>query len=134
MVTTKTKFDIIFDAAIGRYEEKTGIPLDTSLTGSLTTVADVQFYVQRENEKFSTFRQRHQKMYESLNKALTPIERLSHIAAASTSPGFPPAGACFGAVALLIKSAQDVADHYDRILELFEILYASFSINRWKCT
>ncbi|KAF2791190.1 hypothetical protein K505DRAFT_249535 [Melanomma pulvis-pyrius CBS 109.77] len=133
MTATKTKFDIIFDAAIGRYEEKTGVPLDKSLTASLTTVADVQSYVQRENEKFSAFRQRHQKIYDSLNKVLTPIERLGHIAAASTSPGFPPAGACFGAVTLLVKSSRDVADHYDRILELFEKLYVRCSINKWKC-
>jgi hypothetical protein len=50
---------------------------------------------------------------------------VSQIISAGTSAGFPPAGACLGAVSLLIKSAQDVSSHYDRILDVFEMLAVS---------
>ncbi|KAF2105684.1 hypothetical protein BDV96DRAFT_508985 [Lophiotrema nucula] len=125
MTTTRTRFEIIFDEAKIRYEKKTKKQLDANLVGTLTTVAEVKAYIEQENSKFVSFRAKNQRIYESLNAAFIPIERLSHVAGSGASVGFPPAGACFGAVAYLIKSAQDVAEHYDKIVQLFETVKVS---------
>ncbi|KAF2709128.1 hypothetical protein K504DRAFT_408621, partial [Pleomassaria siparia CBS 279.74] len=122
MAVARSKFELIFDKANIKYEQKTGQRLDITLLSSLTTISDVQRYVCHENERFTAFRKTNQRVYDSLDKALAPLERLSNIAGAASSVGFPATGACFGAAALMIKSAQDVAAHYDRIFDLFETL------------
>jgi len=88
----------------------------------MATVADMRSFIEQENSKFEIYRAQNDKIYDRLNKAFAPLERVSHIIAGGASAGFPPAGACLGAVALLIKSAQDVSAHYDRILDFFEML------------
>jgi hypothetical protein len=79
-------------------------------------------YVERQNGEFDVFREKNKYIFDKLNSAFSPIERMGQCVALGTSAGFPPAGACFGAVALVVKSAQDVSTHYDRILELFAIM------------
>jgi hypothetical protein len=122
MSLQQTKFYVIFEEGRKRYEKKSGHRLDITFSASLTTVADVRGYVERENDKFAAFRNKNRNVYERLTVAFTPIERISHVVAAASSTGFPPAGACLGAAALLIKSAQNVSAHYDRIIELFDVL------------
>jgi hypothetical protein len=122
MSQRQSKFDIVFAEGLRRHERKTGQRLDSSNFAKLATVADVRSYVEQENSKFATFRDQNSKIYERLTTAFTPIEKLGSIVAAGSSAGFPPAGACFGAVALLIKAAQNVSAHYDHIVELFDIL------------
>ncbi|KAF2829113.1 hypothetical protein CC86DRAFT_403770 [Ophiobolus disseminans] len=58
---------------------------------------------------------------------LATMSTVADIVAAGSSAGFPPAGACLGAVALLVKSAQDVSAHYDRIVDLFDMLASTMS-------
>jgi hypothetical protein len=125
MSTQKTRFEMIFEQGQRRYEKKTGQQLQVALIATFTTVADVRSYIEQENERFEAFRDRNGKIYRQLNTAFTPIERLSQVLGAASSAGFPPAGACLGAVAFMIKSAQGVSTHYDRILELFDILGVS---------
>jgi hypothetical protein len=125
MSQQQSRFEIIFEAGKRRYEKKTGQRLDATLFASMSTVSDMRSYVEQENDKFATSRAQNVKIYDRLNTAFTPLERVSQIISAGTSAGFPPAGACLGAVALLIKSAQDVSSHYDRILDLFEMLAVS---------
>jgi len=114
MSQQQSGFQTIFEEGRKRYEKKTGQQLDT-LFATLHTVADVRHYIDQENDKFTTFRAQNNKIYERLNTAFTPVERVCNIVAGGSSAGFPPTGACLGAVALLIKSAQDVSTHYDRI-------------------
>jgi len=121
-VASSSKFEILFEIGRQRYEKKTGQRLDISLATSLTTVADLRTYVERHNGEFEAFRDKDKHIFDRLNSVFTPIERLGQCVGTGTSIGFPPAGACFGAAALMIKSAQDVSTHYDRILELFNIL------------
>jgi hypothetical protein len=118
----QTKFYIIFEEGRKQYEKKSGQRLDITLSAKLTTMADVRGYVERENDKFAAFRDKNRNIYERLTIAFTPVKRLGHVVAAASSAGLPPAGACFGAAALLIKSAQNVSAHYDRIIELFDVL------------
>jgi hypothetical protein len=120
-----SRFDVIYSEGRRRYETKTGQQLDVALFANWTTVADVRGYVDQEDDRFTTFREQNNKIYEQLTKAFTPVERLSSGVAAGTSVGFPPAGACLGAVALLIRSAQNVSSHYDRIVDLFNMLAVS---------
>ncbi|KAF2108066.1 hypothetical protein BDV96DRAFT_653272 [Lophiotrema nucula] len=122
MSSHQTQIELIFTNAIARYEQKTKKQLPLSFASQLTTVQDLRRLVQKENADFKAFQAKDDKIYSALNKALTPIERLSHVAATGSSIGFPPAGVCFGAVALMIKSAQDVSGHYEKILELFDII------------
>jgi len=128
MSRQQSRFEIIFEEGRRRYEKKTGQQLDVTLFATLHTVADVHHYIDQENDKFATFRAQNNKIYERLNTAFTPVERVCNIVAAGSSAGFAPAGACLGAVALLIKSAQDVSTHYDRILDLFDMLAVSRSV------
>jgi hypothetical protein len=121
----QSRFDVIYSEGRRRYETKTGQQLDVALFANWTTVADVRGYVDQEDDRFTTFREQNNKIYEQLTKAFTPVERLSSGVAAGTSVGFPPAGACLGAVALLIRSAQNVSSHYDRIVDLFNMLAVS---------
>lgn len=104
---------------------KTGQQLDVALFANWTTVTDVRSYIDQENDRFATFRDRNSKIYERLTKAFTPVGKLSSVVAAGTSVGCPPAGACLGAVALLIRSGQNVSSHYDRIFDLFDPLPVS---------
>ena len=122
MCVQHTEFYIIFEEGQKRYEKKFGQRLDITLSASLNTVAVVRGYVERENDKFATFRDKNRNIHERLTVAFTPVERLGHIVGAASSVGFPPAGACLGAAALMIKSAQNVSAHYDRIIELFDVL------------
>jgi hypothetical protein len=121
----QSRFDVIYSEGRRRYETKTGQQLDVALFANWTTVADVRGYVDQEDDRFTTFREQNNKIYEQLTKAFTPVEKLSSGVAAGTSVGFPPAGACLGAVALLIRSAQNVSSHYDRIVDLFNMLAVS---------
>ncbi|KAF2866424.1 hypothetical protein BDV95DRAFT_505080 [Massariosphaeria phaeospora] len=122
MAASKSKFEIIFAEGQKRYEKNTGTPLDTTLISNLSTVADVRNHIAGEIEKFVDFRDKNKKLYGALDSAFAPIERVGHFVAAGTSMSFPPAGACFGALALMIKSAQAVSAHYDKLLELFNIV------------
>jgi hypothetical protein len=125
MSQQQSRFEINFEAGKRRHEKKTGQRLDATLFASMSTVSDMRSYVEQENDKFATSRAQNVKIYDRLNTAFTPLERVSQIISAGTSAGFPPAGACLGAVSLLIKSAQDVSSHYDRILDVFEMLAVS---------
>ncbi|KAF1919960.1 hypothetical protein BDU57DRAFT_442881 [Ampelomyces quisqualis] len=122
MTQQQSRFDAIFAEGRRRYERKTGQRCDAAIFIKMTTVSDVRTYIQQENDRFDSFRARHNTVYERLNAAFTPLERLGSLVATASSAGFPPAGVCLGAVALLIKSAQDVSSHYDSILDLFDIL------------
>jgi hypothetical protein len=119
------RFDVIFSKGRRRFETKIGQQLDVALFANWTTVADMRGYIDQENDRSATFRDQNNKIYERLTKVFTPVERLSSVVAAGTSVGSPPAGACLGAVALLIRSAQNVSSHYDRIIGLFHILTIS---------
>ncbi|KAH5327358.1 hypothetical protein HBI12_074650 [Parastagonospora nodorum] len=125
MSQQQSKFDVIFAEGRKRYEQKTGQQLDVTLFAQWTKVADLRAYIDQENKKFAYFREQDKKIYEQLTKTFTPVEKLGTIFAAGTSAGCPPAGACLGAAALLIKSAQNVSSHYDRIFDLFETLSVS---------
>jgi hypothetical protein len=110
MSVQQTKFYTIFEEGRKRYEKKSGQRLDITLSASLTTFADVRGYVERENDKFAAFRDNNRNIYERLIVAFTPVERLGHVVAAASSTGFPPAGACLGAAALLINCAFATQD------------------------
>jgi hypothetical protein len=118
----QSRFDVIFAEGRKRYEQNTGQRCDAGIFATMTTVSDVRAHIQQENNKFDSFRIRHNTVYSRLSAAFTPVERLGSLVATASSAGCPPAGVCLGAVALLIKSAQDVSSHYDSILDLFDTL------------
>jgi hypothetical protein len=132
-MATPSRFETIFEAGRQRYEKRAGRPLDPTLVVSLKTIADLRGYIESQNGSFETFRNKDKIIYAKLNMIFTPIERLGNCVAAPLSAGSPPVGACFGAVAVLIKSAQDVSTHYDRIMELFEIMGVSRLPKCQKC-
>jgi len=125
MAKNQSRFEIIFAEGQRRYEQKTGKRLHVTMFANWTKVTDLRAYIDQENNKFVSFREQDKKIYEQLTKTFTPVEKLSAIFAAGASAGCPPAGACLGAAALLIKSAQNVSSHYDRIVDLFETLAVS---------
>tara|TARA_R110002003_G_scaffold152_2_gene13583 strand:- start:3907 stop:4338 length:432 start_codon:yes stop_codon:yes gene_type:complete len=122
MSQQKSNFESIFNEGRKQYEKQTKQRLDPTFCSTLNTVSDLRKHIERENDKFATFRDRNNNIYDRLNTAFAPVERFGHILGAGSSAGFPPAGACLGAVAILIKSAHDVSAHYDRIVELLDML------------
>lgn len=124
-----SKFQIIFVEGQRRYEKKTGQRLDVAVYASIATVADVRSYIARENQQFAAFRSKNGHIYERLNLDFTPIERLSYVVVSGSTAAFPPASPCLGAVALMVKSAQDVSAHYDRTLELFDMLAVRYLLH-----
>ncbi|KAF2451400.1 hypothetical protein P171DRAFT_478441 [Karstenula rhodostoma CBS 690.94] len=123
-MATPSRFETIFETGRQRYEKRTGKPLDSTLVANLKTTADLRKYIESQNGTFETFRNKDKIIYAKLNTIFTPIERLRNCVASPVSASSPPVGACFSAVAVLIKSAQDVSAHYDQIVELFEIIGA----------
>ncbi|KAL1597878.1 hypothetical protein SLS60_008365 [Paraconiothyrium brasiliense] len=121
-MATPSKFEIILETGRQRYEKRAGKPLDQSLAIRLKTVADLRKHIEDQNGMFEAFRNKDKIIYARLNTVFMPIERLGNCVVTPISASSPPVGACFGAVAVLIKSAQDVSTHYDRIVELFEIM------------
>jgi hypothetical protein len=122
----RSRFEIICAEGRRWYELKTGQQLDAARFASWDTVEDVRNYIDQENNKFATYRKKNSKIYEQLKTTFTPVEKLGSLVTVGSSAGCPPAGACLGAAALLIRSAQNVSSHYDRVVDLFEMLAVSY--------
>jgi hypothetical protein len=120
---SKSKFEVIFETGRLRYEKKTGQQLDVTLVASLTTVADLRDYVERQNGQFDAFRNKNKSIFNGLNSAFAPTERFGHSVAVGTLVGFPPAGACFGASASMIWYVKNV--------EIRTYLNAGTTITPW---
>ncbi|OAG10172.1 uncharacterized protein CC84DRAFT_1070139, partial [Paraphaeosphaeria sporulosa] len=68
------------------------------------------------------FNSKNKIIYAKLDTIFTTIECLGNCIASAVSANSPHIGACFGAVAVRIKSALDDSAHYYRIMEMFEVM------------
>jgi hypothetical protein len=89
MIQQKSKFESIFDQGRKQYEKQTKQRLDTTFCSTLNTVSDLRKRIERENDKFATFKDRNNNIYDRLNTAFAPVERFGHILGAGSSAGFP---------------------------------------------
>ncbi|KAF8267773.1 hypothetical protein EI94DRAFT_1272333 [Lactarius quietus] len=121
-------FKSIFDAglshALSEYKKKTGKPLlDHPLAAELQRCDSVDaikatFHVQAAT--FQRFRDCDQKMTEWIDPVVDVLYTFSNTLGGVVGIAFPPAGAIFTEIGVLLTAAKDVRASHDALVELFE--------------
>lgn len=99
-----------------------GPTLKEFLTPPMKSVSDLTLQLTIQNDQFSHFREKRQKIFDAVGAALRPVELIGDIVAEGASEVFPPTQGIFAAVMYLVNAAHDVSAMYDSILDLFEKL------------
>ena len=126
-MTVDTEFEGLWKRAVQSYVTTTRrTDHESSMLGNIHSPDDLLMEIERDNGKFSAFREKHAKFRKVLKTTLIPISIVGDISnqAVASSP-FAPASVLLGATAFLIKSANGVSQVYDSIEKLFSEL-ASF--------
>lgn len=122
MLSFRDQIPSIYKDAILRYEEITKKKLDVPAVLKMTSVEDLLKEVDRQNDKFSDFRETRHLLFDVLQGAMQPIELVGNLAAGAVSTAFPPSSLVFGAVTYLINAAKGVTASYNAIQGLMVTL------------
>jgi len=117
-----SQFTQIWDNAVQKFFLATNKRLDDSVVSRATSLESLKLLLDNQQQRFSAYRTKRQKLFDAMAKVLRPIELLSNIAAGSTFTGLSPASVVFNAVAYMIATARNVAESYDSICDLFDRL------------
>ncbi|KAJ5584341.1 Tetratricopeptide-like helical [Penicillium hispanicum] len=112
----------IWNQAIHKYEEITKKRVDDPALRGVTTVNALLELVERENRAFSNFRDKGNRIFETVKLAMSPIEALGDIAAGGASVVCQPSTIVFNGVKYLLDAAKGVSAKYDAIIELMTSL------------
>ena len=112
----------LWAGAVAEYERQTERKTDRDhMFRDLQSLADLRATIDRETERFDTFRGGHQRLYSALAKCIQPLEPiLSIVRAGIGNTPFAPASAVLGAALYLVQACGSVSKAYDGIEELFE--------------
>ena len=124
----EARFAAVLADAAKRYSDSSDESLDDFTKPPMKSVDDLQRVLERQNEHFSNFRSKRQKIYSAVNATLQPIQVIGELVAGAASETFAPAQGIYAAVAYLINAAHDVSSIYDGIVELFEQMKVSDEI------
>ncbi|OHE98612.1 NACHT and TPR domain-containing protein [Colletotrichum orchidophilum] len=114
------QFAAILANAQKQYADSKGLDLQGYMEPPMRSTDDLLNVITRENEKFQTFREKRQTLFECLSAACKPLEVVGEALAGASEEVFPPGQTIFAAVAYLINAAKDVSACYDSIIELFD--------------
>lgn len=112
----------LWSEAIKQYETITKKKLEDPALQRLTTVNALLETVELENNNFSEFRDKGQRIRNVVKYAMTPIELVGNVASGGATEVFPPSAYIFGGVKLLIGAAKGVSEKYDAIIDTMSAL------------
>lgn len=102
-----------------RYYEVAGKKLDDGSIPKPTSADNLLAEIDRQQSKFTDFREKRHTLFTVLGGALKPVELVGNLAAGGASMAFPPSSLVFGAVTYLINAGHGVSASYDSIIGLF---------------
>ncbi|PGG99276.1 hypothetical protein AJ79_08582 [Helicocarpus griseus UAMH5409] len=114
----------IYREAVRKYEDITKKKLDDPALLKITSVEDLLNELDKENRKFNDFREKLRPVFNALESAMKPVERVGPLVSAASSMAFPPSSLVFASISHLINSAKGVFSHNSAILELMGELEA----------
>lgn len=87
----------------------------------MQSVDDFKNTIERETERFNTFRSEHRRTYSALASCIKPLEPILNIIQQGIgNTPYAPASVVFGAASHLLQACDSVSKAYDGIEELFE--------------
>lgn len=122
----EAQFEAVLADAAKRYSDSAGTKLEEFMTPPMRSVDDLTRQLNLQNENFSHFREKRQKIFSAVATAMKPLDVIGDMVSGAASEVFPPAQNIYCAISYLINAAQDVSAMYDGIIELFEQLQVSF--------
>lgn len=124
MAETNATFEGLWKNALDRYQTFTGHDLSTqSATLGPQTIRDVQDRIKLTNEKFDSFRHKHEQLSNILGKTLQPLERIMSIAKSGFSnSALGPVSSVFTVSIYLVRACKDVSSAYDLVECMLEDL------------
>ncbi|KAF0317299.1 hypothetical protein K4K61_000223 [Colletotrichum sp. SAR11_59] len=114
------QFARILADAQKQYADSTGLDLKDYMSPPMRTTEDLLNVVNRQNEQFTSFREKRQTLFQCLSAACKPLEVVGEALAGASEEIFPPGQTIFAAVMYLVNAAKDVSACYDSIIDLFD--------------
>ncbi|KAL0940112.1 nacht and tpr domain protein [Colletotrichum truncatum] len=114
------QFAAILADAQKQYADSTGLDLKDYMTPPMRTTEDLLNVINRQNEQFTSFREKRQTLFQCLSAACKPLEVVGEALAGASEEIFPPGQTIFAAVMYLVNAAKDVSACYDSIIDLFD--------------
>jgi len=118
------EFIDLWESAIDKYIESTNrTPYEQTVLKQLKSPEDLEKRLEKDQNKFSSFRAKHSKLTSRLKTAVKPLVALSNVASSALSlTHFAPASTIFGAILFVVKAADGVSEAYDWVDQLFDKL------------
>ncbi|KAF9874333.1 nacht and tpr domain protein [Colletotrichum karsti] len=114
------QFAAILADAQKQYADSTGLDLKDYMNPPMKTTEDLLNVINRQNEQFTSFREKRQKLFQGLSAACKPLEVVGEALAGASEDIFPPGQTIFAAVMYLVNAANGVSTCYDSIIDLFD--------------
>ncbi|KAN0141902.1 hypothetical protein V8E53_000364, partial [Lactarius tabidus] len=128
--TSSLDFNSILDAALSEYKKKTGRGLlehplaeQVKRCDSIGAISDI---LQGQAKEFQQFRDGDQRLMKWINPMVDVLSMFSETLGGVASIAFPPAGAVFTGIGVLLSAAKDVRASHDALVELFERIESFF--------
>ena len=121
MSIRETHSDLWVDAVV-EYERQTERKIDRDHAfRQLRSVDDLKDTIERQTERFGTFRSEHRRIFSALASCIKPLEPILEIVQQGLgNTTYAPASVVFGAATHLLQACDSVSKAYDGIEELFE--------------
>ncbi|TDZ14626.1 Vegetative incompatibility protein HET-E-1 [Colletotrichum orbiculare MAFF 240422] len=114
------QFAAILADAQRQYADSTGLDLKDYMSPPMRSTEDLLNVINRQNEQFSSFREKRQTLFQCLSAACKPLEVVGEALSGASEDIFPPGQTIFAAVMYLVNAAKDVSACYDSIIDLFD--------------
>jgi hypothetical protein len=118
----RTEFSAVLTEAAKRYKDSSGESLEDFMTPPMRSLDDLKTQLARQNEHFSSFREKRDTIFSTLSLVLKPVESLGDVILGTAANVYPPTQSIFAAVTLLVGAANNVSSAYDSIVGLFNQL------------
>lgn len=117
-------FETLWEDVLDKHIDSTSrTQAEQDLLKAIKSPEDLEKRLQRNKEKFTSFRSKHGKLSRGVQKVLRPFTTLSTVASSALSlTPFAPASVVFGAVVFIIEAADGVSEAYDWMESFFDKL------------
>ena len=112
----------LWAGAVAEYEKQTERKIDRDYAfRELRSVDDLKDTIERQTERFNTFRSEHRRICSALASCIKPLEPILKIVQQGLgNTTYAPASVVFGAATHLLQACDSVSKAYDGIEELFD--------------
>ncbi|KAH9044962.1 hypothetical protein EDB83DRAFT_1564312 [Lactarius deliciosus] len=122
-MSSESRFKLILDAALSKYQKKTGKnilshPLAVELQ-RCNSIDAVLAILQRQSEAFEQFRGGDQRLMKGIELSVHVLYALSATLGEGVGLVFPPAKVIFSGIGILLAAAKDVKASHDALVDLF---------------